>query len=149
MMTKVRNAAMAAMIAVCLTLATALVVAPLSSAYAGASDPLFVNLTSDDAHRIDMALAFGGNQMRRGHPLTVFMNDKAVHAASKANGAKFPTQQKTMADLLAAGARILVCPMCMKHYGVAEGDLLPGLQVGSPEMTGQALFQDGTKTLTW
>jgi len=39
--------------------------------------------------------------------------------------------------------------MCMKHYGVKEADLLPGIKVGNPEVTGGALFKDNTKTLTW
>jgi hypothetical protein len=37
----------------------------------------------------------------------------------------------------------------MKHYGVAEAELLPGAEVGNPEKTGEALFQDNGKTLTW
>jgi predicted peroxiredoxin len=117
--------------------------------HAGPNDPLFISLTTDDGHRINMAFSFGTAQMKRGHPLTVFMNDKAVLAASKANGDKFAEQQKTIATLLEAGTNILVCPMCMKHYGVNEADLLPGLKVGNPELTGNALFADNTKTMTW
>jgi hypothetical protein len=26
---------------------------------------------------------------------------------------------------------------------------LPGIQVGKPELTGAALFKDGTKTMSW
>lgn len=122
---------------------------PATSSYAGDSDPLFINLTSDDGHRINMALAFGGNQHLRGHKLTVFMNDKSVLAASKLNSEKYPEQQKAIGELLAKGATVLVCPMCMKHYGVNEADLLSGLKIGNPELTGGALFQDNTKTLTW
>lgn len=118
-------------------------------AMAGDTDPLFINLTSDDGHRVNMALAFGGNQAKRGHPLTVFLNDRSVLAASKANSEKFAEQQKAMEALLAAGANIYICPMCMKHFGVQEADQLPGLKVGNPELLGGALFKDGTKTLTW
>jgi hypothetical protein len=39
--------------------------------------------------------------------------------------------------------------MCMKHYGVKESDLLQGLKVGSPELTGGAVFKDNSKSLTW
>lgn len=128
---------------------TALLVAPAATAFAGDADPLFINLTTDDGHRIDMAIAFGGNQLKRGHPLTVFMNDRAVMAASKANAARFPEQQKAIADLVADGVTILVCPMCMRHYGVKPEDLLPGVTVGNPDRTGAALFQDNTRTMTW
>ena len=41
---------------------------------------------------------------------------------------------------------VIACPMCMKHYGVAEADLLPGIQVGKPELDRCCLVQDGTQT---
>jgi sulfur relay (sulfurtransferase) complex TusBCD TusD component (DsrE family) len=116
---------------------------------AGENDPLFVNLTTDDSHRANMGIVFGKNQLERGHPLTIFLNDKGVLLGSKANAQKFPEQQKALAELLGKGAVVLICPMCMKHYGVPESDLLPGLKVGNPELTGAAVFKDNTKTLTW
>lgn len=117
--------------------------------FAGDTDPLFVNLTSDDPHRANMAITFGGNQHERGHPLTIFLNDKGVLIGSKANSAKFADHQMALAELMSKGAAVIICPMCMKHYGVKESDLLPGLKVGKPELTGGALFKDNTKTLTW
>ena len=68
---------------------------------------------------------------------------------SKENATKFANHQKMLGELVSKGAVVLVCPMCMKHYGVKEADLLPGLKIGSPELTGGALFKDNTKTLTW
>ena len=50
---------------------------------------------------------------------------------------------------MSKGATVLICPLCMKHYGVKESDLLPGLKVGNPELTGSALFKDNAKALTW
>jgi hypothetical protein len=44
---------------------------------------------------------------------------------------------------------VLVCPMCMKYYRIKESDLLSGLKVGNPELTGGAFFRDHTKTFTW
>jgi sulfur relay (sulfurtransferase) complex TusBCD TusD component (DsrE family) len=133
-----------------LLLALALAVSSAAGpAIAGNADPLFVNLTTDDSHRASMAIVFGGNQLERGHPLTIFLNDRGVLVASKANASKFPEQQKALAGLQAKGATILVCPMCMRHYGVSEADLLPGLKVGSPDLTGSALFAEGARALTW
>jgi sulfur relay (sulfurtransferase) complex TusBCD TusD component (DsrE family) len=133
-----------------LMLALAFVLGSLSlPAMAGPSDPLFVNLTSDDVHRANMALTFGKNQLERGHPLTVFLNDRAVHIGSKANAPKFTEPQKTIGELVSKGATVLMCPMCMKHHGIKEADLLPGVAIGNPELTGGALFKDNTKTLTW
>jgi sulfur relay (sulfurtransferase) complex TusBCD TusD component (DsrE family) len=133
-----------------LLLAFALIVGNITApAFAGDTDPLFVNLTTNDAHRASMALSFGKNQLERGHPLTIFLNDKGVYLGSKSNAAKFKSQQKMLGEIQSKGAVVLICPMCMKHYKVKESDLLPGLKVGNPELTGGALFKDDTKTLTW
>ncbi len=132
-----------------LLLPLALILGVAAPTLAGDSDPLFINLTTDDGHRANMALNFGANQMKLGHPLTIFLNDKAVLTASKANASTFGEQQQAMTDLLAKGAVLIACPFCMKHYGVAEADLIEGIQVGKPELTGAALFKDNTKTLTW
>jgi sulfur relay (sulfurtransferase) complex TusBCD TusD component (DsrE family) len=118
-------------------------------AYAGDNDPLFINLISDDGHRATMAIGFGAKQQAKGHPLSLFINDKAVAIASKKNSAKFADQQKALADVIAKGGMVIVCPLCMKHYGVKEADLLPDFKVGNPDLTGAALFKDNTKTLTW
>lgn len=118
-------------------------------ALAGATDPLFINMTSDDGHRSTMAIGFGAKQHALGHPLTLFLNDKGVLVASKANAAKYGEQQKAIADILAKGGAVIACPMCMKHYGVKESNLLPGVKVGNPDLTGAALFKDNGKTLTW
>lgn len=111
--------------------------------------PLFVNMTTDESHRASMAIGFGQNQLLRGHGLTVFLNDKGVKVGSKANAAAFTGQQKMLKELLDKGATILVCPMCMKQYGVKEADLLPGLKISSPELTEKAVFAEGTRTLSW
>ncbi|HTN71608.1 MAG TPA: DsrE family protein [Methylomirabilota bacterium] len=118
-------------------------------AFAGSADPLFVNLTTDDSHRANMGITLGKNQFERGHPLTIYLNDKGVFIGSKANAAKFPSQQKALSELMSKGATVIICPMCMQHYGVKEADLLPGLKVGNPEVVSDALFKDNTKTLTW
>lgn len=110
---------------------------------------LFVNMTTDDPHRANMALSFSSNQLNRGHPVTIFLNDRGVLVGAKANAATFADHHAAMASLLERGATILVCPMCMRHYGVVEEDLLDGLLMGNPERTGEALFRANTRTLTW
>ena len=118
-------------------------------AWAGDTDPLFINLTTDEPHRANMAMTLGLHQHENGHPLTIFLNDKAVLIGARSQSGKFAEQQKMLAELMNKGAVILICPMCMKHYGVAETDLLPGLQVGNRKLTGDALFRSNTQTLTW
>lgn len=116
---------------------------------AGASDPLFINLTSDDGHRSLMAISFGQNQLQRGHPLTVYLNDKAVRIASKKQGEAFAEQQALLRQIVAKGGTVLVCPMCSQKYGVAENEFLDGLKLTNPDTTGAALFADNTQTLSW
>jgi sulfur relay (sulfurtransferase) complex TusBCD TusD component (DsrE family) len=130
-----------------LVLSVSSIVAPV--AFAGDTDPLFVNATTDDGFRSQMALKFSKNQQERKHPVTVFLNDKGVLIATKANAEKFKDQQEIIAALIAAGGTVVICPVCMKRYGVNEADLLPGIKIGSPETTGAALFSENTKTLTW
>jgi sulfur relay (sulfurtransferase) complex TusBCD TusD component (DsrE family) len=122
----------------------------LAPAAQAADQPsLFVNLTTDDAHRARMALSFATNQIERQHPVTVFLNDRGVLIGSKAKTGDFEAQQKMLGVLMEKGAAILICPMCMKHYGVAEADVIDGVKVSNPDLVGQALFAEDAKTLTW
>jgi sulfur relay (sulfurtransferase) complex TusBCD TusD component (DsrE family) len=133
-----------------IVLALALIAGALTSpATAGPNDPLFISMLTDDGHRAGMAITFGKHQLERGHPLTIFFNDKGVLVVSKANAEKYAEQQKLLTELIGKGATVLVCGMCMRHYGVKDADLLAGATVGKPELTGGALFKDNTKTLTW
>jgi sulfur relay (sulfurtransferase) complex TusBCD TusD component (DsrE family) len=111
--------------------------------------PLFINLTSDDAHRVNMALSFGMKQLDRGHPLTIFLNDRGVNVGSATNAAAFAEQQKTIAALIEKGAVVFICPMCMEHYGVVKADLVAGLRVSDPDTIGEYLFKPDTRTLNW
>lgn len=128
---------------------TCLMLALSGSASAGDADPLFINMTSDDGHRATMAIAFGSKQHVKGHAMTMFLNDKGVLVGSKAHAKKYGDQQKDLLDAMSKGATVIICPMCMKKYKVTEADLLPGIKIGSPDVTGAALFKDNTKTLTW
>lgn len=96
-----------------------------------------------------MAISFSKNQFERGHALTNFFNDQGARVVSKKYSKKFAAHQKLLADMMAKGATVIVCPMCMKHYGVKEADLIDGAKVSNPDLVGGALFKDNTKTLTW
>jgi predicted peroxiredoxin len=116
---------------------------------AGATDPLFINLTSNDGHRATMAIALGVTQQAKGHPLTIFLNDKGVLVGSRRHAKQYARQQSDLLGAMQAGATIFVCPVCLLHNKINEADLLPGIKLASPELTSEALFKDNTKTLTW
>lgn len=118
-------------------------------ATAAANDPLFINLSTDDSGRSSMAINFGKHHFANGHPLSIFLNDKAVILGVKAGSEKYLAQQKELADIIAKGGLVIMCPMCLRQAGYTETDLIAGVQVGSPKVTGDALFKDGTKTMSW
>lgn len=123
--------------------------APAPASPAAQKAPLFINLTSDDPHRVNMALSFGMKQLERRHPLTVFLNDRGVYVGSSVNAGTFAEQQTTIATLIEKGATVFICPMCMEHYGINKGDLLTGLKVSDPDAIGEYLFKPDTQTLNW
>jgi sulfur relay (sulfurtransferase) complex TusBCD TusD component (DsrE family) len=119
------------------------------STFAGANDPLFVNLSSDEPMRASMAIQFGKHHFANGYPLTIFLTDKAVNLGVKAGSGQFAEQQQLISEIVASGALVIMCPICLKQRGFTEGDLITGVKLGGPKMTGDALFRDGTKTISW
>ncbi len=133
-----------------LKLAVIAVLTALSlSTFAGPNDPLFINLSTDDLNRASMAITFGKHHSASGHPLTIFLNDKAVMMGVKAGSTKFAEQQQALADVISSGALVIMCPICLKQAGFTEADLMNGVKMGGPKITGEALFKDGTKTMSW
>lgn len=120
-----------------------------AAAQAADRPSLFLNLTSDNSQRSETGLIFARDQMARGHALTVFLNDQAVRMGSSSNLRNFVIQQKLLRDLMGKGAVVLVCRVCMRHYGVTEASLMQGMLLDDPERVGEALFRDNTRTLTW
>ena len=127
----------------------ALLITVSSAAFSGSNDPLFINLSTDELHRSSMAINFGKHHSASGHLLTIFLNDKAVMMGVKAGSAKFADQQQALAEVINNGALVIMCPMCLKQAGFTEADLIPGVKLGGPKITGDALFKDGTKTMSW
>lgn len=128
---------------------TALAIASAPVAAGPESEPLFVNLLSGPtSHRTDMAMAFAENVLKRGHPVTVFLNDEGVKVASK-SGTEAARGREALGKLIQGGATVIACPHCMQHYGVKESDLVEGVKLGNPELTQGELFKPNTRTLTW
>ena len=72
-------------------------------------------------------------------PKIVFLNQSAVLIASKKNREKYRDHQVRLIDLMNKGVTILICPDCMKQYGVNAADLIDGVQVGKPSQTHESL----------
>jgi sulfur relay (sulfurtransferase) complex TusBCD TusD component (DsrE family) len=130
-----------------LVLAFVLIASP--SAFSAANDPLFINLSTDEVSRTSMAINFGKHHFSSGHPLTIFLNDKAVILGVKVGSSKYHEQQQALSEAITAGALVIMCPICLKQAGYSESDLIAGVKLGGPKLTGDALFKDGTKTMSW
>ena len=116
--------------------------------YAGSSDPLFVNLSTDDNHRANMAIALSKEMLKQGHPVTIYMNSQAVQIANK-NNSRYAMQQQKLAEFISKGGVVLVCPVCEQFLHISQGDLIPGIQLSTAALVAQALFRENTKTLSW
>lgn len=126
-----------------------LVVGLSNPVFAGDKDPLFIGLSNDSANRASHVLHFAGLQLKRGHPVTLWLNESGVFLASQKHADKHAEHQETLTQLMNDGAGVIVCRYCMKQLGVDKADLLPGMQVGNPDLVGGALFREDTRTLTW
>jgi predicted peroxiredoxin len=115
---------------------------------ARAADGLFVNLTSDDGHRAYMALAFSQKVLEAGHPVTVFLNVDSVKIAAKKAG-KHKDNQALLSALVKGGATVLACPHCVEHARMKPSDLMDGVKMSTPELVQGALFEPGTRSLSW
>ena len=73
----------------------------------------------------------------------------AVMMGVKAGSTKFADQQQALSGLISSGALVIMCPICLKQAGYMESDLIAGVKLGGPQITGEALFKDGTKTMSW
>jgi predicted peroxiredoxin len=62
----------------------------------------------------------------------VFLNQSAVLVASKKHKEKYREHQAKLIDSMSKGVTVLICPDCMKLYGVKAGDLIEGIQIGRP-----------------
>ena len=116
---------------------------------AGSSDPLFVNLTTDDNHKANMAIAFSMEQLKHGHPVTIYINCQAVQIVNKANNKRYAMQQQKLTEFAAKGGTVLACRVCEKFLRFQESDLIPGVKLSTANSVAEALFKDNTKTLSW
>lgn len=123
--------------------------APAAAAAIERNAPLFVNLTSDDPHRALMAVTFAANQLQRGHPVTIFLNDRGVRVAVADGGDTYAAVRERLIELLRRGGTVLACPMCTAHYGLSAEAYLTGVDMSSPERSEAALFAPGTRALSW
>lgn len=113
---------------------------------------LFVNLTSLDTGMAGHALVFADKALKRGHPVVVFLNHKAVLIAAKSvphaayHGKPLAEHLKVV---IGAGGKVIVCQMCLTDHGMKETDLMEGAVRGSTELVHGYLFDPAYKVMSW
>ncbi len=116
--------------------------------------PVFVNLTTDDDWRASMALHWASVALRRGHPVTVWLNVDAVrlavgHIAHPVHSMQDKSAQDMLLDLVREGGTVLVCGGCLKRAGFNRDQLVDGVEMGHPDKVMPAMFDEKTKVISW
>jgi predicted peroxiredoxin len=120
----------------------------VSVASAASSDSLFVNLSTNDHHKANMAIAMSKELLKHGHPVTIYINSEALQIVNTKN-TEYAMQQKKLGEFINQGGTVLVCPVCEKFLHVNQADLVPGVRLSNIKAIEQALFGPNTKTLSW
>ncbi len=116
---------------------------------------LFINMTTDDIDRAAMAVGFATKVMNNtGKPVTIFFNTQGVRLVDTHIPQNTHKSGKTIQQMIQKfmddGGVALVCPVCMKNVGgLAEGEILPGVIIGTPEYTWSAMFAQDVTVLSY
>jgi hypothetical protein len=78
-----------------------------------------------------------------------FRNLLRVLVAAKSSSEQYPGCSGIFEDVIKKAATVSICSGCMSFYGVEEKDIFPGIKQADPDLVGNALFRNNTKTLSW
>ncbi len=125
-----------------------------STVSADTEKTIFYNLTTDEAWAAGMAIGQANKALENGYKVAIFLNVRAVFLASK----KFKTDswsgsEQTLQDMLKSamnkGAKVIICPMCLKKAGLTMDDLIEGVVKGGPDVTMKAMTADNTAVISF
>jgi predicted peroxiredoxin len=119
----------------------------VSATGAAAKESVFINLTSDEPHRVTMCFIFARSLVKDGHDVTLFLNVDSVRVASTKRP-KLAEQRKELQTFLQDGGKAIICPHCMHVRKIAEGDLIKGFVVGG-KGEGRQAFLASTRSITY
>lgn len=100
---------------------------------------------TDNLHAAKMALGLAGRMQTLGAEVTLLLDLEGVRLASKRDpqdltwGAGEPLS-KSYDAFIKAGGKILLCPHCAHHAGIAETDLRPGARIGKEDDLAKAIL---------
>ena len=115
---------------------------------------IFYNLTTDESWAAGMALGQAAMALKEGYGVVVFLNVRAVYLADKSHpqdtfSGTSKTAQEMLSALMEQGARVIICPMCMKKAGIEQSDLISGVEPGGPPVTFPVMTRDDTVVISY
>ena len=123
-------------------------------ASAATQKTIFYNLTTEEAWSAGMALGQANKALENGYKVVIFLNVRGVFIASRRfNTDGFADSGKSLQDLLKSamdkGAKVIICPMCMKKAGMTMDDMIKGVVKGGPDVTMKAMTAEDTAVISF
>ena len=95
-----------------------------------------IHLSSNDAHRVGMALSFA-DKMSDDYPVFIFADIDGISVMLKDSENitydSFKPSKELIDSLIKKGVKIAVCPMCLEASGHTKYDLSPNIDIVSKE----------------
>jgi len=102
-----------------------------------ADSKVVINLATglEDSERVTVALLVGGAAAQAGRPVTMFLTKEAVRlaVADFVQGVACdgcPALETLLEQYVAAGGRMLVCPICFNARRLSADSLIDAAQIG-------------------
>jgi predicted peroxiredoxin len=123
-------------------------------ASAGEKRTVFYNVTTDETWASGMATGQAAMAMKAGYKVVMFLNVRGVYLVSKRRALDTfsgtgKTARQMLTDLMKGGARVIICPMCLRKAGISESDLLDGVELGGPEVTFPLMTAEDTVVISY
>lgn len=111
-------------------LTTLVVISLPLSAFAN-KEPIHINLATNDAAKVAMALDAGRQYSEHGFPIFIYLNDNAVVLGVESANGTISRGQLAIKQAIANGATVIICPTCLEDYGFTRVNLVQGAALGA------------------
>ena len=115
---------------------------------------LMVNIQTSDIDRVMMAVRLANTMLDHDKKVTIYLNIEGVQNAwagqpQNVHAITGKTIAQAMTELVARGATVAACQMCMSRYGITPAELLPGVIMSSPDFAYYGYMDMYTQVVTY
>ncbi|MFO8155761.1 MAG: DsrE family protein [Pseudomonadota bacterium] len=137
-----------------LTVLLTLAMVAFATVSAAADKTFFYNISTDESWASGMAMGQGIKAMEAGYDVVFFLNVRGVYLASTERqhevfGPTGKTPPEMLRTALDEGARVVVCPMCLKKAGMTMDEVIKGAERGGPDVTFELMADDDTVVMSY